>query len=90
MNNDEKTRFLMWLPCYCISWIYKPTKKSRCMYSLLVYNENHKQTIQYTKLHLLKQLALFKMNASVQGITKYILYHTHVQMLTEEKGKKNI
>ena len=44
MNNDEYTGFLMWLPCYHISWIYKPTKKSRYMYSLLVYNENHKQT----------------------------------------------
>ena len=33
----------------CISCIYKPTKKSRYMYSLLVYNENHKQTIQYNK-----------------------------------------
>ena len=49
--NDECTGFLMWLPCYCSSWIYKPTrtKKSRYMYSLLVYNENHKQTIQYIK-----------------------------------------
>ena len=39
----------MWLPCYCISCIYKPTKKSKYMYSLLVYNENLIQTIQYTK-----------------------------------------
>ena len=49
MNNDECTGFLMWLPRYCISCIYKPTNKSRYMYSILVYNENHKQTIQYTK-----------------------------------------
>ena len=49
MNNDECTGFLMWLPCCCISCIYKPTKKSRYMYSFLVYNENHKQAIQYTK-----------------------------------------
>jgi len=41
------------------------------------------------QLHLLRQLALFKMNASQQGITKYNLYHVHVQMLTEVKGKKN-
>ena len=39
----------MWLPCHCISCIYKPTKKSKYMYSLLVYNESHIQTIQYTK-----------------------------------------
>ena len=49
INNDECTGFLMWLPCYCISCIYKPTKKSKYMYSLLVYNDDHIQTIQYTK-----------------------------------------
>ena len=49
INIDECTGFLMWLSCFCISCIYKPTKKSKYMYSLLVYNENHKQTIQYTK-----------------------------------------
>ena len=48
INNDDCTGFLMWLPCYCISCIYKPTKKSKYMYSILVYNENHIQTIQYT------------------------------------------
>ena len=37
------------IPSYCISCISKPTKKSKYMYSLLVYNENHIQTIQYTK-----------------------------------------
>ena len=41
------------------------------------------------QLHLLKQLALFKRNASIHCITKYNLYHVHVQMLTEVKGKKN-
>ena len=41
--------FLMCLPCYCISCIYKPTKKSKYMHSLLVHKENHTQTIQYTK-----------------------------------------
>ena len=49
INNNECTGFLMWLPCYCISCIYKPTKKSKYTYALLVYNENHIQTIQYTK-----------------------------------------
>ena len=47
--NNECTGFLMWLPCYCISCIYKPTKKSKYTYALLVFNENHIQTIQYTK-----------------------------------------
>ena len=36
-------------PLLLCQFIYKPRKKSRYMYSLLVYNENHKQTIQYTK-----------------------------------------
>ena len=49
INNSKCTGFLMWLPCYCISCIYKPMKKSKYMYSLLVYKENHTQTIQYTK-----------------------------------------
>jgi len=49
IKNGECTGFLMWLPCYCISCIYKPTKKSKYMYSVLVYNQNHIQTIQYTK-----------------------------------------
>ena len=39
------------------------------------------------QLHLLRQLALFKKNTSLQGITKYNLYNVHVQMLTEVKGK---
>ena len=38
------------------------------------------------QLYLLRQLALFKMHPSLQGITKYNLYHIHV---TEVKGKKN-
>lgn len=37
---------------------------------------------------MLRQLALFKRNASLQGITKYNLYHVHVQVITELKGKK--
>mgnify|MGYP000615723708 FL=1 len=44
--------------------------------------------ILMAQLHLLRQLALFKMNVSQQGITKYNLYRVHVQMLTEVKGKK--
>ena len=50
IKNSEKTGFLMWLSCQCISCLEKPTKKSeKYMYSLLVYNENHIQLIQYTK-----------------------------------------
>ena len=37
---------------------------------------------------MLRQLALFQRNASLQGITKYNLYHVHVQVITELKRKK--
>ena len=42
------------------------------------------------QLHLLRQLALFKSNTILQGITNYSLYliHVHVQMLTEVKVQK--
>ena len=83
INNDDCTGFLMWLPCYSISCIYKPTKKSKYMYSILVYNENHIQTIQYTN-NINGTASLVEAVSS----TKYNLYHVHVQMLTEVKGKK--
>ena len=71
INNDECTGFLKWLPCYCISCIYKATKKLKYMYSLLVYNENHKQTIQYSKnINSTASLVEAVRNASLQGITK--------------------
>ena len=72
INNDECTGFLMWLPCYYISCIYKATKKSKCRYSLLVYNENHKETIQSTKnINGTASLVEAVSNGSLLGITKY-------------------
>ena len=49
INNSESTGFLVWLPCYCISCIYKPTKKSKTLYiySLLIYKENHTNNSVY-------------------------------------------
>ena len=41
------------------------------------------------QLHLLRQLAVFKRNRRVQDIKKNNLYHAHVQMLTEVKGKNH-
>ena len=70
MNNDEYTGFLMWIPCYCLSWIYKPTKKSRYFYSLLVYNENHKHTIQYTK-NINDTASLVEAVSTIQNECKY-------------------
>ena len=67
------------------------SKKSRYMYSLLVYNENHIQAIQYTKnIHgtasLVEAVSTIQKECKSTGHT--ILYHVHVQMLTEVKGKK--
>ena len=70
----------MWLPCYYISCIDKATKKSKYMYSLLVYNENHKETILYCKnINGTASFVETVRNASLLGITKYNLYHVHVQ-----------
>ena len=70
----------MWLPCYCISCIYKATKKSKYKYSLLVCNENHKQTIQCIKnINGTASLVEAVRAGSLLDITKYNLYHVHVQ-----------
>ena len=47
VNNSECTGFLMWFSCYFISCIFKPTKKSKHLYCLFAYDENHQ--IQHTK-----------------------------------------
>ena len=81
--NNECTGFLMWLPFYCLRMIciYKATKKSKYKYSLLVCNENHKQTIQCTKsINGTASLVEAVREASLLDITlKYNLYHVHVQ-----------
>jgi len=38
ISNNECTGFLMWFESYCISCIFKSTKRSKYVYSLLVYN----------------------------------------------------
>jgi len=50
VKNSECTGFLMWFSCCCVSCIFKPTKKSKYLYSLLAYDENHVTPIQYTTL----------------------------------------
>ena len=49
VNNSECTGFLMWFSCYCISCIFTLTKKSKYLYCLLAYNENHVTPIQHSK-----------------------------------------
>ena len=49
VNNSECTGFLMWFSSHCISCIFKPTKKSKYLYCLLAYDENHVTPIQHSK-----------------------------------------
>ena len=76
-------RVLMQLSFFCISCIFKPTKNSKYMYSLLVYNENHIQPIQYITnisgtASLVEAISYIERNTSLQVITKYNFYHVHV------------
>ena len=48
-NNSECTGFLMWFSVFCMKWIFKPTKRSKYVYSLLVFNESEMPLIEYTK-----------------------------------------
>ena len=91
INSDECTGFLKWLPCYCMSCIYKATKKSKYMYSLLVYNENHKQTIQCSKnINGTASLVEAVRNASLTtGHYKIVSCSCAKLMLTEVEGNKN-
>ena len=49
IHNSECSGFLISFSSYCISCTFKPTKRSKHMYSLLLYNERHTSPIQYTK-----------------------------------------
>ena len=49
IENSECTSFLMGFPFCCVSCIFKPKKKSKYLYSLLAYDENHVTPIQHTK-----------------------------------------
>ena len=54
----------------------------------ITYNQFTILKTWMVQLHLLRQLAVFKRNTNMLRITKYNLYHVHVQMLAEVKGKK--
>ena len=74
----------------CIQAIFKDLTVFQGVFQARANHSNTQFSILRTlmaQLHLLRQLALFKRNANLQGITKYNLYHVHVQMLTEVKGK---
>ena len=46
-NNSECTRFLMWFSVFCMTCIFKHTKRSKYVYSLLVFNESQMPLIEY-------------------------------------------
>ena len=48
-NNSQCTGFLMWFSVFCITCIFKPTKRSKYVCSLLVFNESQMPLIEYTK-----------------------------------------
>ena len=48
-NNSECTGFLMWFSVLCMTCIFKPTKRSKYVYSLLLFNESQQPLIEYTK-----------------------------------------
>ena len=49
IHNNECRGFLISFSSYCISCTFKPTKRSKYMYSPLLYNERHTSPIQYIK-----------------------------------------
>lgn len=49
IDNSDCTGFLMWFASYFTSCIYKPTSKSKYVYSLLTYDESQVPPMQYIK-----------------------------------------
>ena len=49
IHNSECTGFLISFSSYCISCTFKPTKRSKYMYSPLLYHKRDTSSIQYTK-----------------------------------------
>ena len=84
IHNSECTGFLISFSSYCIRRIFKPTKRSKYMYSLLLYNERKTSPIQYTKningtASLVMPLEKYEGNIIFQGNTEYCLLHVHVK-----------
>ena len=48
-NNSECTGFLMWFSVFCTTCIFKPTKRSKYIYSLLLFNKSQLPLDEYTK-----------------------------------------
>ena len=48
-DNSDCTGFLMWFSVFCMTCIFENTKRSKYVYSLLVFNESQMPVIEYTK-----------------------------------------
>ena len=48
-NNLENSGFMMWFSSSCISCIFKPTKRSKYVYSTLICDPSNTTNVQYTK-----------------------------------------
>ena len=48
-NNTDNSGFVMWFSSYCISCIFKPTKKSKHMYCMLVCDQSKTPSIYYIR-----------------------------------------
>ena len=69
-NNTENSGFVKWFSSYCISCIFKPTKKSKHMYCMVVYDPSKMPSIHYIsnvngQIHLWRGLSVFKKNQKI-------------------------
>ena len=48
-SNTDNSGFVMWFSSYCISCIFKPTKTSKHMYCMLVYDQSKMPSIHYIR-----------------------------------------
>ena len=48
-NNSECTGFLMWFSVFCMTCIFTPTKRSKYIYFLLLFNKSQLPLIEYNK-----------------------------------------
>ena len=64
-NSNEYTGFLMWFSVFCMTCVFKPTKRSKYIYFLLLFNESQLPLIEFmikfgynARCHWLKERAL--------------------------------
>ena len=86
--NSECIGFSISFSSHCITCIFKPTKRSKYVYFLLLYNERDTSPNQYTKningtASLVDAIEKYKRDTCVtlQGITEYSLLLVHVKVV---------